>query len=146
MVDADRIAHRLWQGSDPPKGAWLRRFGIDVLVLCAAEKQHSPLEFPGVKVIHAPMDDGSIVPERTAMDAAAAVVREHKRGKRVLVCCAMGWNRSGLVSALALWLHSGDRPGWMCMKQVQKARDGALFNLAFTGYLASLPPRRQMAA
>ncbi len=143
-IDADRIAPRLWQGSDPPGGPYLRDLKVDTLVLCARELQHDPREFPGVKVIHAPMDDANVVPVRIAMDAATAAARDHKRGKRVLVCCAMGLNRSGLVTALIIWLRSGRIPGWEAVQQVQQRREEALGNQWFTGYLASLPPYRRM--
>ena len=143
-IDADRIAPRLWQGSDPPGGPYLRDLKVDTLVLCARELQHDPREFPGVKVIHAPMDDASIVPVRIAMDAAAAAARAHKRGKRVLVCCAAGLNRSGLVMALTIWMRSGELSGRECVEQVRAHRDAALNNPRFVEYVASLPPRRRV--
>jgi len=143
VIDADRIIPRLWQGSDPPRGTRLREAGVDVLVLCARENQHMVHEFPGVQVIHAPMDDDVHVPVEEAMAAAAAAARAYRRGKRVMVCCHMGWNRSGLVTALALWMLDGRMSGRAAVAHVQACRDSALSNRSFVAFLSSLAPRRR---
>ncbi len=141
-LDADRIAPRLWQGADPPQGPWLHELGVNVLVLCAAESQPSAHRFPGIKVIYAPMHDSAHVPADVAGPAAERVARYVRRGKRVLVCCAMGWNRSGLVTALALWILTGVS-GAECVKQVQSRRENALGNEQFRQYVEALPPRQR---
>lgn len=94
----------LYVGSKPPPG---RHEGIDVIVLSAREYQPPAELFPGVEVIHAPLDDD---PRRAlredeiaiATRAAACVARQLRAGRRVIVTCAMGLNRSALIAALAM--------------------------------------------
>jgi protein-tyrosine phosphatase len=76
--------------------------GIDVLVLCAEELQRHPHPI----VLRAPLDDArpSNDEKRIALRAAFRVNSLRRQGKRVLVTCAQGINRSGLVVALALVL------------------------------------------
>jgi protein-tyrosine phosphatase len=76
---------------------------FDVVVLCAKEHQH--VHLPDVEVIQCPLDDGpppSADEIRRACSTAKRVARRLALGQRVLVTCHMGWNRSGLVTALTL--------------------------------------------
>lgn len=138
VIDANRIAPKLYQGANPPQGSAVRRAGFDVLVLCASEHQYPAALYPGVKVIYAPMWDEASVPKEVAFPAARAVVHELRKGSRVLVCCNMGRNRSGLVTALALWCMTG-RSGVECLWRVQTARPKALSNKFFALFLFHLP-------
>ena len=102
-IDAHRIAPKLWVGS-APGAAHCAPF--DVIVLCAVEYQPS---LP-CRTIHAPFDDTahpSSEDLRTALDAAKAVNVQRARGRRVLVSCIQGRNRSALVAAIALMLAEG---------------------------------------
>ena len=144
MLNADRIVPLLWQGSDPPLGPTVKACGVDVLVLCARERQHSAKHFPGVEVIYAPMDDGEHVPIDLAMRTAQLAATRHIAGKRVLICCLAGLNRSGLVSALTLWYRYGSS-GAACVRRVQERRPDALCNPTFTRFLEQLPPRRRLS-
>lgn|SRR5574342_252055 len=144
-LDADHITTRLWQGSHPEPGHFVRLAGVDVLVLCAQERQHPAEYYPGVKVIHAPMDDSFDVPAIEANRAARAALAEHRKGARVLVCCNQGKNRSGLVVALMLNMLTGIS-GYEAIKRVQAHRQGALFNDAFTMYLRSIPGQNSLYA
>jgi protein-tyrosine phosphatase len=121
----------------------VRDSGFDMLVLCAMEYQLPAEGFPGVEVIYAPNDDDSEKPLtrdqlaialRAARQAAGAI----RQGKQVLVTCRMGWNRSGLVSALVLHFLTGVA-GWKCIQAVKKARKNALGNPSFLAALAKLP-------
>ena len=106
MVDASRITGRLFVGSAPEPSPFLARH-FDVLVLCAEEYQPSSRNFPGLTVVHAGFDDGPGLDGRQEkiVEGAATIVRkELDKGKRVLVTCAQGRNRSGLVASLALML------------------------------------------
>lgn len=62
-----------------------------------------------------------------------------KRGKRVLVRCQAGWNRSGLITALVLI-----REGYEAEHAIQLIRDrrspNALCNLDFTKWLEKVIP------
>jgi len=141
-LDADRIMERLWQGSVPPQGDALRKLGFDVLVLAAAERQIPARAFPGVQVIHIPLDDARHVPAREASNVARMVARLWRRGARILITCNMGLNRSGLISALAVRLIIG-KSGAEAVADVQRARKGALFNDHFRRYLERLPIERR---
>ena len=103
-TDADEVATRLFVGSKPPPGAHPQ---YDAIVLAAIEYQPPANLFPGTEVIHAPFDDapGRLMSHDeivTATKAAARVARRLRAGRRVLVTCAMGLNRSGLIAALAM--------------------------------------------
>lgn len=135
--DANRIARGLYQGARPPRGSVAARL-FDVIVFCAIEYQPSGKDYPGVKLIHCPLnDDGSpmtkdewIRARCAARDVAIAIMD----GKRVLITCHAGINRSGLVSALALRILAG-QPGEVCLEHVRRARPGALRNEYFSAAL-----------
>ena len=89
---------QLAQGAAPPPGVELP---FDVIVLAAMEYQP---EMPGFDVIHAPLDDAKPTPaERARIRAVAGEVAQQIRsGRRVLVTCRQGRNRSGVIAGLAL--------------------------------------------
>lgn len=140
-IDADEVAPGLWQGSIPPQGDVLRRAGFGVLVLCAREHQPSGAKFPEVVTLHAPMEDAELdtATWATAVRAARAVADARLRGQRALVTCAMGLNRSGLVSALSLMIFDGMN-GSQAVARVKSRRPMALFNESFVRALKA--PRR----
>lgn len=149
FVEADEIVHNLWQGSFPGTGRAVASSGFSLLVLCAVELQEPAESFPGVEVVYAPnYDDGEHVLDRdrlrTAVDAARRVEEAVKRGRKCLVTCRAGMNRSGLVTALALhFLYGWD--GDTCIRRVRryrKPRGGIrpLSNADFTAALRRLSP------
>lgn len=146
-IEASRIAPHLWQGSCPPEGNTLARAGFDKLVLCAEEHQPDSERFPGLPLLwRCPLDDGKLDlgQLRRAFEAADSVARSLRRGERVLVTCAEGRNRSGLVVALALHRCFGV-PGGVAARRVRehrRARRGpALSNPDFWALLHRLPGR-----
>lgn len=97
------VAPGLYVGSKPAHG----RHPFDVIVLAAEEYQPHATRFPGVEVIHVPLDDAPWRDMRAdeiagALAAGKAVAQHLRAGKRVLVTCAMGLNRSSLVAAIAM--------------------------------------------
>lgn len=140
-IEASRILPRLWQGSVPPQGDALRRAGFHVLILCAMEHQPPADRFPGVAVIHAPNDDADRPPTTKelcqAISAAIQVAGALDLGLRVLVTCAAGRNRSGLVTAISLCLTTGCA-GPQAVRFVQTKRAGALTNGHFVYALSAL--------
>lgn len=119
--------------------------GFHALVLTALEWQIPALEFPGLAVIHAPNnDDGSPLTRDQldrALTAARQVVTRLQNGQKVLVTCAAGVNRSGLVSALSLHFLKG-WSGDKCIAVVRKRRQTRqmpLCNPFFTAALRKLP-------
>lgn len=97
-LTADKM---LAQGSKPPIGV---RLPFDVVVLAAWEYQPS---LPGHDVIHVPLDDTNEPPPSRLDQAriravANEVARDVREGRRVLVTCHHGRNRSGVIAGLAL--------------------------------------------
>lgn len=135
-VDASHVWGPLWQGSWPGEGARLEADGFDGLALCAMERQPPHGSFPGVRVVvRSRLDDREIDREtwRRAVDTAKAVAGHVERGeaRKFLVTCNMGWNRSGLVNAIAIHILSGMR-GDRCVELVRRGRGKmALSNESF---------------
>lgn len=149
MVEASEIVPRLWQGSRPAPGYLVAQAGFNVLVLCAREYQPEASAFPGVEVIHAPNDDApSLYPFteedlKAAITASARVVKAYKQGQNILITCAAGLNRSGLVTAISLHRLFG-WDGQTCIRKIRKQRKPRhgiqpLSNHEFTKALRRLP-------
>jgi len=112
---------RLAQGAKPPVGVPLP---FDVIVLAAWEYQP---RMPAFNVMHVPLDDEFERPvtpnDRTRIQRAARVVAQHVRaGRRVLVTCHQGRNRSGVIAGLAL-VELGV-PGPEAFNRIRHLRDG----------------------
>ena len=136
-MDADRIAPGLYLGGAPSSCG-----PFDAVVLTAMEIQNLPLK---CQVIRAPLDDA--VPTKneikTAMRAAREVYKLRRTGKKVLVTCAQGVNRSALVTALVLMMHG--LPADRAIRRIRALRKGApmrpLSNLAFVQALRDIERR-----
>lgn len=115
--------------------------GFDVLVLCAAEHQPDAENFPGVEVVHAPMFDEQIdleIIERASIAASQVADLIRDGAKKVLVTCALGRNRSGLVTGLIL--HDlYELSGEEAVLLIQNKRKHALTNESFAEFLRELP-------
>lgn len=74
------------------------------------------------------------------LDVVGMTYRAWKRGKRVLVRCQAGWNRSGLVTALVLM-----RDGFSAQEAISLLRERrspyALCNVTFERWLITEAPR-----
>lgn len=118
--------------------------GFDVVVLMAQEHQPRSVELPGIRVVHCPIDDDprglSSRGYAAAEQCADLVASEVRSGRNVLVTCAAGLNRSGLVTALAL-RNMYRIPGVAAVAHVQSRRPGALSNSAFAEYVRDRLPR-----
>lgn len=135
-----KIVTGLFQGGYPLSNP--AEDGFDALVLCAEEYQPEAEHFPGVEVIHAPMVDDQIdleTIERASVAAAkvADLVRDGK-ARKVLVTCAAGKNRSGLVAGLILHDLYG-LSGGEAVAVIRAKRPGALSNDSFAEFLSELP-------
>lgn len=99
--DATPIAPRLWIGSKPPIDRDLKN--VDVVVLCAAEFQPERMAFHGA-IWRCPIPDDVLEPPelRAVLKTSVAVAKSIVDGRRVLVTCQQGRNRSALVIAFAL--------------------------------------------
>lgn len=139
QLNCDKITDGLYQGSWPPFGDELAKRGFNVLVLCAEENQHDDMYFD-LNVICAPGEDDTR-PERmmkylpTWMLAAQRTAQQVKLGKTALVTCMAGLNRSGMVTAMTLYLLTG-WSGADIVEHIQAARADALCNPTFAQWLA----------
>jgi hypothetical protein len=120
-LDADPVVDGLWQGGalDPDRS--YRPFTM--IVLCARELQPTLPRFAG-RVVRPAFDDTLYPTAReiaAAVRGAAQVVDEFARGGQVLVTCAAGRNRSGLVMGLALVRLKG-APGPRIIELIRDAR------------------------
>jgi protein-tyrosine phosphatase len=116
----------LAQGSAPPVGV---RLPFDVIVLAAEEYQP---DLPGYEVVRLPIDDarpdaGTRARIRTVAEEIALYVRA---GKRVLVTCFQGRNRSGVLAGLAL-VELGATTPQQAVRRIRMNRTGALTNPYF---------------
>jgi protein-tyrosine phosphatase len=140
-IDATRITHKLYQGSYPIQP--IRPCGFHVLVLCAKELQQRADE-GGLTTVCCPLnDDGSPMTQREwlrAVRMAEYVGTLLLRHARVLVTCAQGRNRSGLVNALVLYRLTS-LSGPECIEHIRKLRPGSLTNDDFVDALRTLPPK-----
>lgn len=136
MIDADKVYAGLWQGAQPPEGEELGRAGFSLLVLCAQEYQPPSEAFPGVEVVHVPFDDSSFMVSditllRLVRPAVLRTIMAVRSGRKVLVTCHAGLNRSGLVTGLALRGLTG-MPGAAVVRQLKDRRSlWALSNSQF---------------
>jgi protein-tyrosine phosphatase len=135
------VLPRLAQGSVP---TGVLQHSFHTVVLCAEELQDVPVV--GAEVIHAPLDDAKPTPRElhTAYSAARAVASRWRQGRYILVTCAMGRNRSGLVTGLALMMLG--MTNQQAIRMIRAARPRALSNLDFVAVLANFQSQRRRAA
>lgn len=137
----------LWQGGadDVTKA---HGDGFDVIILCADEFQPARhiIATELMEVVHAPNDDSENPLTRdqltTAIAASRVVAARFREGKKVLVSCMQGRNRSGLVTALALHRLYG-MTGERCRGYIRSKVPHALTNPSFNKFLDSLKARDQ---
>lgn len=139
--DAHNILPRLWQGSAPKPGRSVARHGFQALVLAAEEHQPPARGFPGVRVMHAPLDDhyepiGADEWEHI-IRAANFAVGNVSCGRRTLITCQAGLNRSGIITALTVCLLTG-MSGREAVSLVQRRRPDALCNHSFVHHIESV--------
>lgn len=135
----------LWQGGntaclDCPN---LDELGIKVVVFAAMEYQpRMPSRFD---VVRAKLDDDFRMPHRIAVEVAKCadevsdlLVNRIINGQGVLSSCWMGWNRSGLMSAITVAKLAGCDPD-RAIRLVKNARGpSALSNPVFVAIVRGL--------
>ena len=122
---------------------------FDLIVLCAEEFQpHRSLILrpdSRTRVVYAPNDDAELTEEQLmiATRAADQVAGAFLQGKKVLVTCWEGRNRSGLVTALALHMLSGAGGNVVSRLVRARRRVPALTSPSFDRVLTSIRPRQR---
>ena len=142
-LDAVRVTPLLWQGSRPPQGPELASMGFSAVALTAAEHQPGPHLFPGLDaVISVPLHDGFDPPPvgelMAAMETSGVVAGIVASGRKVLVTCNMGYNRSGMVTALSLMRLQRSKSTADIIAHIRAVRPGALGNEEFVYFLKSI--------
>lgn len=105
------VPGQLAQGAfpDPPQSIFS---DFDILVLCAEEIQPRIVTPAGKFVFRLPFDDDIYRPVpaeagRIFHQAAASLAQHLATGNRILVTCAQGRNRSGLITTLTMMYAYG---------------------------------------
>jgi hypothetical protein len=140
-LDASNIARRLWVGGQPPLDRDLPEF--DLLVLCAKEVQPSSLAFSR-DVIRVPLPDAALSSHevRQVMIAARGVSSSLRRGRRVLVTCYAGRNRSALVASIGLGMVTRATPAQLVRLMRERRHPEALSNPHFVELIHRFVGRR----
>lgn len=138
-LDFNWIVPGLAQGAYPDPAEGFKQF--DVIVYCAEEKQPRAKGAPPGKALYKlPLDDDpyqqvppdvGMILHRVGRGTAAHLVA----GQRVLSTCAMGLNRSGLISSLTL-MYALNMPARDAIRLIrQKRSPDALCNPMFEQFL-----------
>jgi hypothetical protein len=136
------LAHGLYQSGEPGTG-WgptadeITEAGIDVIVNLYG-RGHVPLQ-PGMLFMLWLVYDGPELPSIDALhDMADYLTRLIASGKKVLIHCQAGLNRSSLLAALVLMRVQGLN-GPQAMARIRERRSpDALCNTTFAAFLESL--------
>ncbi len=141
-LDISNIDRRLWMGACPPFDRDLPE--IDMLVLCAREIQPkaSEIAYRG-QVLRCPLPDDRLTTDEmhAAVAAAKTVATARVAGRRVLITCMQGRNRSGLVTALSLGMTTRASPAQIIELIRKRRRHDALSNPHFCQIIERLVRR-----
>ena len=108
-LDAHEIVPGLWMGGYPSSWQGVIRDGFQTLVVTAQERAAAP-PLKGVELHAVPFADAAQMETATLdklIDVAALIGEHVLAGKKVLVTCNEGRNRSGLVVGLAVHAMTG---------------------------------------
>ena len=131
----------LWISGSPIDCGWLRRERIDLVIDVADPQLRLEPQALGTIVYckEALIDGAELPPSAILGRLVDDVVAGVRAGRRVLVACAGGRNRSGLVVGLAVRELLGCS-GAQALNWVQSRRENSLNNATFARHLAGLPP------
>lgn len=134
-IDAHEIIPGVWQGAEPPAGWALSEAGFEILVLAAREAQWSADEFPGLIVYRVPLDDEVRPFSATELQRIEEIVEQvamHAAvGRKTLISCVMGINRSGFITARVIQKLTGSSAGQAIAQVKRRRKPVALTNPAF---------------
>lgn len=142
-LDFHWIVPNLAQGSypEPPKSAFEH---FDVVVFAAEELQPRFKAPQGCYLFKVPLDDDPYRPlpvevQKILVDVAQRVGAFLTQGHKILVTCAQGRNRSGIITALVL-MNCFGMSGKEAIRTVRRKRRGhdALANPMFEQFLLNV--------
>lgn len=133
---------RFWIAGSPVDWAWVRRQRIEVVVDVAdpgPQPDQARLAAAGVTSYRKdPLVDGAELPAAEQLSRlTATLVGAVRGGRRTLVCCSFGKNRSGLLAALALRDLLGV-DGRRALDYLRARRHRAVNNATFAAHVESL--------
>lgn len=136
----EMIPGKVWHGGCPVDFAWVRRTGIDVVLDVADADAYPPAaEIGGLTYLKAPLADGEEVPDpAVTLRLASFVAGLVDEGRRALVHCTFGRNRSGLLMVLVVREILG-LSGADALRYVRGRRHRTVNNQAFAAWLEALP-------
>lgn len=134
------VPGRLWHGGCPVDFGWVRETGIDVVVDVADADAYPPAaEIEGLTYLKCPLVDAGELPDpAVTLRLAGLVAGLLEDGRRALVHCTFGRNRSGLMATLVVRELLGVS-GADALAHVRSRRRNVANNEAFEEWLASLP-------
>ena len=138
----DEILPGLWQGGTEdhhvignpiPVDHYRFQFPFDFVVTLYADAQPAPW---GVQELRFGFYDAGLTPEnaKIAIEIAQIAYDQWQRGRRVLIRCQAGVNRSGLISALVLMLHGHSADDAIALLRYRRS-PLVLFNRNFEQWL-----------
>lgn len=137
-ANASEVIARLWQGGKPKPG----EYAFDLIVLADMEYQPPGSAFPGSQLARVMLNDfrPATPMEYAAAVAAAEVAADwYRRGKRILITCGAGLNRSGLVTGLTMRYLGFTADDAIAL--IRRARGpNAIKNSNFVAFIRSFQP------
>ena len=132
----------LWWSGLPDDWVQVRSQVDAVIDLADPGPGPSAEELGELTYVKAPLEDGETLPDQVLLDHLTSLVVDLMRdGRRVLVHCTFGKNRSGLVMALVVREVLGcDGP--TALARVREVRENAVNNDAFNDWVSALPAPR----
>jgi hypothetical protein len=133
------VLPRLWQSGLPEDWSDLRHRYDVVVDLADPGPGPSADDLGDVTWVKVPLEDGDCLPDRLVLEQLTALVSAMVRdGRRVLVHCTYGKNRSGLLMALIVRELLGC-DGRTALARVRAVRHRAVNNDVFADWVSALP-------
>lgn len=133
----DQILPGLYQSGIPDEER-LQKHGIGFVVDVSAFPRK--WENPNRGYVEYPLSDTTtgLPPVGVMLDLAGKAVEQVGKGVPTLINCQMGWNRSGLIMGVTVWLLTG-KSGAEVVDTIKSGRPHALGNELFRKFISSLP-------
>ena len=141
VYDASNVYPKLWVGAAPPVD---RSYpGVDMIVLCAREYQPEKFAHFSGQIVRVAIPDDALSSDelRRALAGGTQVAKAITEGKRALVTCAAGINRSAMVAGFALQHVTKMSTDEIIATMRLKRNKDCLYNPAFRDYLRKFQKR-----